>query len=623
MVRSRRHRVACGFAVASSIVLNVVSRSRRESFVAWTNLWRPRQLQRPLCSGDGFVSGIIASGLLVECSSTSVWAADLNETGFAVTSPSLAIAVATLFVAIVLLRPSLFFEFLRNLRTHPSFAQGRRMEAWAEPEVPFGNFAQHVTMCPYKVITQMLNVGAAQNGMVIDYRLFDPGIFIADNDAAVKEVLSRKITRDAKRSLGENLPPYERLFGKSLFMVTSDSWERQHRITSSKFTNKQMELSSSLVAEQVDAEFRRLELAISGKRGSISTEEQMQIREDLGVEIGPEGKVLIQPQAFATNIVSRVLTHVAFGQGMSEEERDTVLQCFKTMYESSLSPTIALPGYLDAPVEGARKMREAIADLHRVGYKFVNRQREARAGTEGRSKGLTLLSAMLDARDEDNDLLSDEEVVHNVFGFMVAGVATTGCSLATTCFMLARHPSMQKRLQDEVAEANSWEDIKLLPYLSAFITEQLRLWPPLIGVPPRTMAEDVTIQGVDVPKGTDVAIYGLASHRRKHVWGDDAEEFRPERYLEKALKNPVMPSPMPSGVPDEAFVTFGGGLRPCIARPLAMVEMKLVLMQLAQRYTLMETQPEKFGMQVAFPVVFPKQELRLELVPRTDLRTPI
>jgi len=528
-------------------------------------------------------------------------------------------------VAIVglLLRPRWLFELMRLVRSHPTLADGTRMEAWAEPDFPFGNFAQHVSTCPYQAISNMLTTGQKQGGAVIDYRLLSPGVMLTDNDAAVRELLSAPVTIPADRSLGKNLPPYDRLFGQAMFMKSGDDWKRQHRISIRGLSTKVMEDSASLVAEQVKDEFARLELAISGSE-EMTDALRSRMRKELGVTTDEtDGKIILDPLEFMKNIVMRVLTHVAFGQGMDDADRSTILNCFNFFYEASLSPTIAMPGYVDSQLPGAQTMREAIRDLHQVGSKFIARER-AKGGAETNGNAQqTLLSALLNARDEDNGSLSEEEVVHNVFGFMVAGIATTSDSLASDCFLLARHPAVQAKLQGELEGASRWDDIKRMPYLSAVITEQLRLWPPLIGVPPRTMTEDTTLGGLRIPAGTDVAIYGLAMHRRTSHWGEDAEEFRPERFLEgdsdggsNLIKNPMLPSPLPPGVPDEAFLAFGGGVRPCIARPLAMIEMKLVLMHLLQRFTLVETDPEDFGMQVAFPVVFPKRHLRIELLPR-------
>jgi len=215
-------------------------------------------------------------------------------------------------------------------------------------------------------------------------------------------------------------------------------------------------------------------------------------------------------------------------------------------------------------------------------------------------------------------------------GFFVAGLSTTSHTLSTTGFMLAQHPEVQARLQSEMdtleAEATSeggaadcpaWEGLKSKRYVTAVITESLRLWPPVTGVP-RTLTEDAELGGIKIPKGTNVLTWSPAIQRRESVWGEDAGEFRPERFLEEPSTstepNPMSPSPMPKGVPDSAFTVFGGGVRPCIGRALAMIEMKLVLMHLSQRFSVVEMEPDNFEMSLeAGDTLFPDRKLKLGL----------
>lgn len=525
------------------------------------------------------------------------------------------ILLAALAVGLVL-RPSVLFEAVRHVREHPRLESGGRVEAWDEPQCPFGNFVQHITLGPGAAIEKMEAVGKTQRGAFIDYRLFTPGLMIADNDEAVKELLGANVTCPAKRSLGDNLPPYKYLFRRALFMNGGEDWRRIATIANKAMNARAMERSADTVERQVDEVFNRLDLAVKGG-ASVSTEEVMQIRDELGVEVQADGRIVVDPGEFMKNIVLRVLCKVGFGHGLDDEDRNSILHDFNVLYSESLKPTLVLPGYLDSPIPGGAELKAAIDRLHAIGYKFIERERAARARGEGEGK-VTVLSALLFAADEVDGKLTEEEVVHNLYGFIVAGVATTSDSLASSAFMLARHPGVQSRLRGEMAAASGWEGIRLKPYLSAVITEQLRLWPPLIGVPPRTMSKDTVLGGIRVPEGTDVSIHGLTLHRRKKFWGEDAEEFRPERFLEegsRAVVQPTLPSPLPKGTPAEAFVAFGGGVRPCVARPLAMIEMKLVLASLVRRFQLLEMQPDDFGMTVAFPVVFPKRDLRLEFRP--------
>jgi len=249
-----------------------------------------------------------------------------------------------------------------------------------------------------------------------------------------------------------------------------------------------------------------------------------------------------------------------------------------------------------------------------------------------------LVSALLQAHDEEFGSLTEEDVVHNVYAFFLAGIGTTSDSLSTTGFMLAQHPQVQAKLREEVdtveaaaasnvgsqSDCPEWDSLKGKDYVAAVITESLRLWPSIDGVPPRTLTKDAEIGGLKLLRGSQVWAYSPAVQRRVSVWGEDAAEFRPERFLEGAstgirttsTRNPMSPSPMPQGVSDAAFTAFGGGVRPCIGRALAMIEMKLTLMHLLRRFTLVEMEPESFEMCYSAPFIFPKRTLKFGLKPR-------
>merc|ERR1712027_235665 len=145
-----------------------------------------------------------------------------------------------------------------------------------------------------------------------------------------------------------------------------------------------------------------------------------------------------------------------------------------------------------------------------------------------------------------------------------------------------------------VIDCPAWDALKAKSYITAVITESLRLWPSVEELAGRKLTKEVELGGLKIPKGAHVGTYSLAVQRRVSIWGEDAAEFRPE------------------GFPDSAFIAFGGGVRPCIGRALAMIEMKFVLGHLLQRFTLVEMEPDKFEMARELSVA-PKSTLKLGL----------
>lgn len=106
------------------------------------------------------------------------------------------------------------------------------------------------------------------------------------------------------------------------------------------------------------------------------------------------------------------------------------------------------------------------------------------------------------------------------------------------------------------------------------MNESLRLYPPTIATIRRAKT-DVDLGGYKIPRGTELLIPILAVHHDLAVWGNDANEFNPGRFSEgvaRAAKHPV------------AFIPFGLGVRTCIGQNLAVLQTKLALAIMLQRF---------------------------------------
>ncbi len=138
---------------------------------------------------------------------------------------------------------------------------------------------------------------------------------------------------------------------------------------------------------------------------------------------------------------------------------------------------------------------------------------------------------------------------------------------------------MAQRLRAEVADLlsrdpdPSYRSIDALPYMNNFIREVLRLKTPAIHYS-REAIEEVVIQGVKIPKGTTLLGSPAVLHRNPKIWGDDCDEFRPDRWdkLEGLAADPW------------AFAAFSQGPRVCIGKMLTMMEFKLVLLEIVSKF---------------------------------------
>lgn len=156
---------------------------------------------------------------------------------------------------------------------------------------------------------------------------------------------------------------------------------------------------------------------------------------------------------------------------------------------------------------------------------------------------------------------------------LLAGRETTAALLINLFFTLSRRPDIQARLRAEIAtlsvsDTRSLEQIKNLRYVRAFINESLRLY-PLVPANQRQAQADTTFPvggGKDskspcfIAKGDLVSWSLYVMHRRKDIFGEDAEEFKPERWIDEEGRKGIRPG--------WAYLPFNGGPRICIGRKL-------------------------------------------------------
>jgi cytochrome P450 len=193
-----------------------------------------------------------------------------------------------------------------------------------------------------------------------------------------------------------------------------------------------------------------------------------------------------------------------------------------------------------------------------------------RRGVADLAERADILSLLLQARDEDGNGMTDEELRDELMTLLVAGHETTATALAWAFELLLKNPGALARLETEISEGGE-------EYLDAVIKETLRLRPvlPIVG---RTLTEDVTLGGYDLPAGTMVAPCIYLTHRRPDVY-PEPDRFKPERFV--------------GTQPDTyAWLPFGGSIRRCVGASFAMFEMKVVIPIVLRELRLRPASPE-------------------------------
>ena len=204
---------------------------------------------------------------------------------------------------------------------------------------------------------------------------------------------------------------------------------------------------------------------------------------------------------------------------------------------------------------------------------FIYEEIRLRRAEGGHGDRDDVLSLLLEARDEDGNSMSDQELRDELVTVLGAGHETTATGLAWAVELLTRNPGVLEKLRESLASGS--ED-----YLGATVKEVLRARPVLVDVG-RKLKAPATIGGYELPEGSFVLAAIAALHYREDSF-PGPYEFRPERFLDAKVDN-------------YAWIPFGGGIRRCIGAAFAEYEMRTILREFVERAELrpVKAEPER------------------------------
>ena len=188
---------------------------------------------------------------------------------------------------------------------------------------------------------------------------------------------------------------------------------------------------------------------------------------------------------------------------------------------------------------------------------------------------------------------TDEQLVNNMMTFLAAGHETTASSFTWAIYLMCQKPDVQRKLREAIhanisSLSDSMDHVKLdgIAYLYAVCNETLRVYSP-VPVTMRSTARDTTIVGQFVPRTTTIVIAPWATNYSKQLWGEDAEEFNPDRWMAPGQAN--------SGGAESnyAFLTFLHGPRSCIGQRFAVAELACLLAAFVGRYEFELVNPDE------------------------------
>ncbi|PIA26127.1 hypothetical protein AQUCO_09900008v1 [Aquilegia coerulea] len=352
------------------------------------------------------------------------------------------------------------------------------------------------------------------------------------------------------------------LLGDGIFTVDGDKWKHQRKVSSYEFSTKVLRDFSSAV-------FRR------------NAERLASIISDAG---NANKSVDIQDLFMKSTMDS--IFKVGFGVELDSIYGSNEGTIFANAFNDSSALTLwryvdllwMVKKYLNVGFEAT--LRKNLEVIDSFIYKLIRTKIEKVSNSDDDSsvKKEDIMSRFLDLNETDPKYLRDI-----VLNFLNAGRDTTATTLSWFIYMLCKHPDIQEKIAQEVKDATQVKDntsfsefsanvttedvLDKMQYLHAALSETLRLYPAVPVDAKICFSDDTLPDGFSVKKGDMVSYQPYAMGRMKFIWGEDAEEFRPERWLDKdgTFHNE---SPF-------KFTAFQAGPRICLGKEFAYRQMKI------------------------------------------------
>ncbi|XP_013587370.1 PREDICTED: cytochrome P450 72A13-like [Brassica oleracea var. oleracea] len=379
-----------------------------------------------------------------------------------------------------------------------------------------------------------------------------PTITITDPEQ-IKEVFNKIYDFQKPHSF-----PLSRLIATGLFSYDGDKWAKHRRIINPAF---HLEKIKNMIPA-----FHQSCSEVVGKWNSIVSDK------------GSSCEVDVWP--WLTSMTADVISRTAFGSSYKEGQRIFELQAELAQHLSQAFRRIFIPGYRYYPTKGNRRMKAAAREVQDILRGIVNKRLRAREAGEAPSDDLlgTLLESNLGQAKGTG--MSIEDVIEECKLFYFAGQETTSVLLVWTMVMLSQHQDWQAKAREEVKQVfgdkePDTEGLNHLKIMTMILYEVLRLYPPVIQLT-RAIHKETKLGDLTLPGGTHITLPVMLVQRDTHMWGNDAENFKPDRFkdgVSKATKSQV------------SFIPFAWGPRICIGQNFAMLEAKMAMALILQRFS--------------------------------------
>ncbi|KAJ4724130.1 putative Cytochrome P450 [Melia azedarach] len=402
------------------------------------------------------------------------------------------------------------------------------------------------------------------------FRLLAPAkskIFTTDT-RNIEHILKTNFDKYAKGEYNQDI--VKDLFGQGIFAVDGEKWKQQRKLASFEF-------STRVLRDFSCAAFRRNAAKMVKAVSEFATPDRVFDMQDILMRCTLDS-----------------IFKVGFGvdlnclDGSSKEGKKFIKALDESnafIYWRYIDPFWKLKRLLNIGCEASLKKNIKVIDD--FVHKLISTKRNLLAMQEDCNEKEDILSRFLVASQEDPEKMNDKYLRDIILNFMIAGKDSSANTLSWFFYLLCKNPLIQEKIAQEVGDVTgnqekeinfddfaanlTDETLEKMHYLHAALTETLRLY-PAVPVDGRNAETDgILPDGYRLRKGDGVFYMAYAMGRMPYIWGEDAEEFRPERWLKNGVFQPESPF---------KFIAFHAGPRICLGKDFAYRQMKILSMAL-------------------------------------------
>ena len=236
------------------------------------------------------------------------------------------------------------------------------------------------------------------------------------------------------------------------------------------------------------------------------------------------------------------------------------------------------------PTRANKKFKANCNKLQNLIRGIIDKRKKAIEMGEDSSDDLLgiLLKSNLKEIKEDRVGMSMNDVIEECKLFYIAGSETTSNLIVWTMVCLSLHQEWQTKAREEIMNIFGsrdihYEGLKQLKIMTMILNEVLRLYPPAVMML-RATTKETKLGNMVIPTGVHIILPTMHVHHDREIWGEDATEFKPERFSQGVANATKLKG-------SSSFVPFGGGPRVCIGQNFAMIEAKVAIGKILQRFS--------------------------------------